>query len=101
MKIKCENERCGKYHDGSYGSGRFCSKSCARTRSVEIIKIAKKKRLKTYRKNPYIMKDAKKKEMETKRKNPQIMKDAGKKQSETRINNPQNGINAVKKKKKT
>ena len=23
----CEN--CGKEHDGSYGSGRFCSKSCA------------------------------------------------------------------------
>lgn len=22
-------ERCGKEHDGSYGSGRFCSKSCA------------------------------------------------------------------------
>ena len=22
----CEN--CGKKHDGSYGSGRFCSKSC-------------------------------------------------------------------------
>ena len=25
MKI-CEN--CGKEHDGSYGSGRFCSHSC-------------------------------------------------------------------------
>ena len=23
----CEN--CGKEHDGSYGSGRFCCKSCA------------------------------------------------------------------------
>lgn len=22
-------EKCGKEHDGSYGSGRFCSKSCA------------------------------------------------------------------------
>jgi len=28
MKI-CEN--CGKEHDGSYGSGRFCSKECARS----------------------------------------------------------------------
>jgi len=27
MKLHiCEN--CGKEHDGSYGSGRFCSKSC-------------------------------------------------------------------------
>ena len=24
--MKCEN--CGKEHDGSYGSGRFCSVSC-------------------------------------------------------------------------
>lgn len=24
----CENPRCGKIHDGSYGSGRFCSKRC-------------------------------------------------------------------------
>lgn len=26
--MKCEN--CGKDHDGSYGSGRFCSNKCAR-----------------------------------------------------------------------
>ena len=26
--MKCEN--CGSNHDGSYGSGRFCSKKCAR-----------------------------------------------------------------------
>ena len=25
----CEN--CGKEHDGSYGSGRFCSEKCARS----------------------------------------------------------------------
>lgn len=25
-------ERCGKKHDGSFGSGRFCSRSCANTR---------------------------------------------------------------------
>jgi hypothetical protein len=24
--FKCEE--CGKEHDGSYGSGRYCSKSC-------------------------------------------------------------------------
>ena len=28
--MKCE--RCGKEHDGSFGSGRFCSKSCANAR---------------------------------------------------------------------
>jgi Zn finger protein HypA/HybF involved in hydrogenase expression len=28
--MKCE--RCNKDHDGSYGSGRFCSSSCARAR---------------------------------------------------------------------
>ena len=27
MKYICENPRCGKEHDGSYGSGRFCSKN--------------------------------------------------------------------------
>ena len=26
-------EKCGKEHDGSFGSGRFCSKSCANTRT--------------------------------------------------------------------
>lgn len=29
----CEN--CGKEHDGSYGSGRFCSKECARSFSTK------------------------------------------------------------------
>ena len=29
----CEN--CGKEHDGSYGSGRFCSKKCARSFSTK------------------------------------------------------------------
>lgn len=37
--MKCEN--CGKEHDGSYGSGRFCSKKCAKSfsssnKSLEI-----------------------------------------------------------------
>lgn len=26
-------ERCGKEHDGSFGSGRFCSRACANTRN--------------------------------------------------------------------
>ena len=28
--FKCENPDCGKEHDGSYGSGRFCSIKCRR-----------------------------------------------------------------------
>lgn len=28
--FKCENPECGKEHDGSYGSGRFCSITCRR-----------------------------------------------------------------------
>ena len=31
----CEN--CGKEHDGSYGSGRFCCKECARSFSTKNI----------------------------------------------------------------
>lgn len=31
----CEN--CGKKHDGTYGSGRFCSKKCARSFSTKNI----------------------------------------------------------------
>lgn len=29
--FKCENPDCGKEHDGSYGSGRFCSENCKRS----------------------------------------------------------------------
>lgn len=29
-------ERCGKEHDGSFGSGRFCSRVCANTRTITI-----------------------------------------------------------------
>ena len=25
-------EKCGKEHDGTYGTGRFCSKGCAHAR---------------------------------------------------------------------
>jgi hypothetical protein len=32
--INCEN--CGKEHDGSYGSGRFCSNKCARGFSTKL-----------------------------------------------------------------
>lgn len=31
--MKCET--CGKEHDGSYGSGRFCCQSCARSFSTK------------------------------------------------------------------
>ena len=30
--MKCENIKCNKEHDGSYGSGRFCSVNCANSR---------------------------------------------------------------------
>lgn len=40
---KCE--RCEKQIDGSYGSGRFCSMSCARAWSaVQNLEVARKKR---------------------------------------------------------
>lgn len=32
MEIQCE--KCGSLHDGSFGSGRFCKKFCANSRSV-------------------------------------------------------------------
>jgi len=30
----CENEKCGKEHDGSFGSGRFCCRACANSVGV-------------------------------------------------------------------
>lgn len=30
---RCGNKKCNKVHDGTYGSGRFCSKSCACSRT--------------------------------------------------------------------
>lgn len=30
---ECENKKCNVRHDGSFGSGRFCSKSCANARN--------------------------------------------------------------------
>lgn len=47
--MKCKN--CGKEHDGSYGSGRFCSRACANTRKLTNEtkqKIAKSCTGKTY-----------------------------------------------------
>ena len=32
MILKCENTKCGKEHDGSFGTGRFCSRSCANSK---------------------------------------------------------------------
>jgi len=32
----CENVKCKKEHDGSYGSGRFCSQSCANSKHADI-----------------------------------------------------------------
>lgn len=34
--FKCENPDCGKEHDGSYGSGRFCCIECRRHYSSKI-----------------------------------------------------------------
>ena len=31
--MKCQNKKCGIDHDGLFGSGRFCSRSCANSRS--------------------------------------------------------------------
>jgi len=41
MSCRCEN--CGKEHDGRYGSGRFCSKSCSRSFNAKLGYQTKKK----------------------------------------------------------
>jgi len=33
--MNCNNKKCNKEHDGSYGSGRFCSRKCARSFSTQ------------------------------------------------------------------
>jgi len=38
--MKCE--RCGSEHDGSFGSGRFCNRSCANSRGPMPYEIKKK-----------------------------------------------------------
>lgn len=50
----CENVKCENKHDGSYGSGRFCSKACAHSRSFtekqkQKISQAMGKRYKKYK----------------------------------------------------
>jgi hypothetical protein len=51
--MKCENMKCGKEHDGSYGSGRFCCRSCANTRS-HTYEIRKKVSEKLSGGKPYV-----------------------------------------------
>lgn len=43
-------ERCGKEHDGSFGSGRFCSRACANSRVFS--EAAKKKKSKALKGKP-------------------------------------------------
>lgn len=52
--MKCEY--CGKEHDGSYGSGRFCSSKCARSFSTSKNRqeINHKRSLSMKRKHDYI-----------------------------------------------
>lgn len=38
-------EYCKRYHDGSYGSGRFCSKECAKTYSSTLHSEIKNKKI--------------------------------------------------------
>lgn len=39
-KNKCENPKCHVLHDGSYGSGRFCSDRCAKGFSTSKARTA-------------------------------------------------------------
>ena len=57
----CEN--CNKEHDGSYGSGRFCSSKCARAFSTKIKRkeINEKVSLKLKKNPDYFCKDCDKK----------------------------------------
>ena len=69
-------EVCGKEHDGSYGSGRFCSRSCgckfsAISRSKECLEQIKKK----VQKSKSSLKENNKKEYES---TPKVCKNCGK-----------------------
>lgn len=48
--FKCENPDCGKEHDGSYGSGRFCSIACKR-HYIGVISYQTSKKNGTYKCN--------------------------------------------------
>ncbi len=39
---KCQNKKCLKEHNGSYGSGRFCSRACANSRTFSEASRLKK-----------------------------------------------------------
>lgn len=72
--MKCEV--CGKEHDGSYGSGRFCSRSCgckysAISRSKECLEQIKK----SIQKSKSSLKENNKKEYES---TPKVCKNCGK-----------------------
>ena len=72
--MKCEV--CGKEHDGSYGSGRFCSRSCgckfsAISRSKECLEQIKKK----VQKSKSSLKENNKKKYES---TPKVCKNCGK-----------------------
>lgn len=41
----CENESCKKEHDGSYGSGRFCSINCSKSYSSNVNKASRLKKI--------------------------------------------------------
>jgi len=44
--MKCQNIKCEKEHDSSFGSGKFCSRSCANSRK-QTLNTLEKKSLKT------------------------------------------------------
>lgn len=54
MDKKCE--KCGIDIDGTYGSGKYCSRKCANGRvfSKEAIQIKRQKSLEYYKKNPKV-----------------------------------------------
>jgi len=40
--MKCENKNCSNEHNGSFGSGRFCSRKCANSRKFSLQSRIKK-----------------------------------------------------------
>lgn len=53
--MKCENQKCNNEHNGEFGSGKFCSRSCANSRSFDSnSRLLKSKANQLYfRKNGY------------------------------------------------
>ena len=41
--MKCQNEKCKKEHNGSYGCGKFCCLSCSKVRITKYTTEWKKK----------------------------------------------------------